>query len=263
MNAESVNNAGSLISELSSLQPIKTWSFLVTIFGDMHRAGMTTLSGTQLRDLLEPVGIRPEAVRVALHRLRKDGWISTEKLGRETQYSLSQHAIEETKTASIDVYRHDLKFSDGWCLAMFDTNELEIEVGIPISKQTWLVPKDSESTLRDPLISHFDKPSVPKWMMENIVSNSQLENADKLVALIAEVNAQTCGCSAGEALTLRMLILHHWRRMALRNETWLHIWLNEDGVLARCHREVQNVLEAMHHVQEPFLRPEPSALVER
>ena len=72
--------AETLIEDLSALEPIKTWSLIVTLFGDLNGQPVT---GKQLGAILGRVGIKTEAMRVALHRLRKEGWIVSTKIGRE------------------------------------------------------------------------------------------------------------------------------------------------------------------------------------
>ena len=78
-----------LIEDLSSLETIKTWSLIVTLFGDLDGEPQVVLSGKDIGAILGHIGIKPEATRVALHRLKRDGWIDTQRAGREVFYSLS------------------------------------------------------------------------------------------------------------------------------------------------------------------------------
>ena len=70
----------SITDRLLGLESTKTWSLIATLFGDLDG---DELSGKALWSLLAPLGIKPEATRVALHRLKKDGWIVAKKAGRE------------------------------------------------------------------------------------------------------------------------------------------------------------------------------------
>ena len=100
-----------LIEDLLKLETPKTWSLIATIFGDLDG---DSLSGKQIGALLSHAGIKPAASRVALHRLRNEGWIVSKKHGREVSYTLSDHARAETAAAQKDVYRRDVKFASGW-----------------------------------------------------------------------------------------------------------------------------------------------------
>jgi len=234
-----------LIEDLASLQPIKTWSLLVTIFGDMSRVSNRKISGTFLKAMLEPVGVRPEAVRVALHRLRKDGWIVTERDGRETSYGLSASALEETQSAYHDVYRSEIKFPDGWVMMVFPPNNTRPHVGLNVAKQCWLVPAEKSGQLKGALASQLEPSDIPQWINDALVAPETLAIAEKLILLIREIAKRADQIQSAHITIIRFLVLHHWRRMALREETWFHIWANQSGLLATCHKEVMAALDAL------------------
>jgi len=48
----------------------RVWSLVVTIFGDLAQGTGDTLSMQTLARITEPLGVKPEALRVALHRLK-------------------------------------------------------------------------------------------------------------------------------------------------------------------------------------------------
>ena len=103
-----------LIEDLANIEKIKTWSLIVTMFGDLDECHPQSLSGKEIGAILGHIGIKPEAVRVALHRLKKDGWIHATKSGREVEYGLSQNGLQETAAVYDDVYRRTVKYSNGW-----------------------------------------------------------------------------------------------------------------------------------------------------
>ena len=45
-----------------------------------------------------------------------------------------------------------------------------------------------------------------------------------------------------EVSTLRLLFLHNWRKLALRESTWAHIWLKKDGPISHCHSGITELL---------------------
>jgi hypothetical protein len=60
---------------------------------------------------------------------------------------------------------------------------------------------------------------------------------------------------------LRLLVLHYWRRMALRSGSWALIALEPEGVLARCHASVTAYLANSPRVALPTPVGEASASI--
>lgn len=63
-----------LVNIISGNRPPRVCSLLVTFFGELAQATPNMVSVITLNNLTRLLGIRSEAMRVALHRLRKDGW---------------------------------------------------------------------------------------------------------------------------------------------------------------------------------------------
>ena len=77
------------IQRIAECGPIRVWSLVVTIMGDLCQSPDTCIPGKTLGDLVGRLGITNQALRVALHRLRRDGWIQTVREGRTSNYFLS------------------------------------------------------------------------------------------------------------------------------------------------------------------------------
>ena len=67
------SDPSALIAKLKDVGPVKVWSLLVTIFGDLSEAHGGFLTSRQLNGLFDAFDIQSGALRVALHRLRKEG----------------------------------------------------------------------------------------------------------------------------------------------------------------------------------------------
>ena len=230
-----------VIAELAELDKIKTWSLIVTLFGDSDGASLT---GKQIGTFLSDTGIRPQATRVALHRLKKDGWIVTRKLGREVRYRLSDHGLRETAGVSPDVYSREVKFSGGWRVCLVEEDDgLDAQNGsaIRLFRNVLMVPKQaacvSEKAFALPVSGE-----VPGWLLERLVPATVCERAARLADCCARYKAAPEAFSGEERVALRLLVLHHWRKMALRNETWAHIALAPGAAMARCHETATAVL---------------------
>ena len=237
----------STVKQLTALEPVKTWSLIVTLLGDMSEP---QLSGKDMGYLLGHVGLKPEAIRVAIHRLKKDGWISTSKNGREVIYRLSTSGIAATNAVYSDVYGSDVKYDTGWKLLLVESADAIEDVGeqaIRLLKRVYLLP--SSCSIEANLALEFDirNRAIPDWVVERLVPEGVLETANKLDALAQNLaddllNRKANTLSTIDSAALRLMILHRWRKMALRENTWAHIGLFPEGPMAQCHRHVTQLL---------------------
>ena len=91
-------------SALTALGSQRVWSLLVTVFGDLAQNEGDVIDGPVLSLLMADIGIKPEATRVALHRLRNDEWIVSTKQGRTSQHSLTARGRRESAAANPRIY---------------------------------------------------------------------------------------------------------------------------------------------------------------
>ncbi len=227
------------IEEILRLEPLKTWSLIVTIFGDFDG---DTLTGTQLRLMLEPLGIKPEAIRVALHRLKADGWITAKKTGREAHYKLSALGRRETEAVRADVYGQNDTHPDGWRLVL-PGHASDIDVGIPLGRDARLVPASMAATLGDVWCLDLDTAAIPPWVETALVPSDLLQTAKVLAAVLDKARARFDDMAPADMLALRLLTLHHWRRLALRSGTWAHLSLFEHGSISQTRNAVIDLLQ--------------------
>ena len=103
-----------LFAALSEQSGIKTWSLIVTIFGDLAPNKGECLDSQVLGKICETFGIKPEALRVALHRLRKDDWLVAQKRGRHSAYFLSERGRQSTEEAYERIYRSPREAASKW-----------------------------------------------------------------------------------------------------------------------------------------------------
>lgn len=230
-----------VLVELAGLDRLKTWSLIVTLFGDLEGISLT---GKQIGHFLADVGIKPEAARVALHRLKKDGWIETRKDGREVRYRMSDHGLRETASVSTDVYRQDVKYPEGFRLFLVDEDDGAGPMpksAIHLFRNILLVPARSPDIPENavPLVS--ENP-LPQWVLSRLVSPALCRLATRVSACCQAFRESRETFSQDEGNAVRLLVLHHWRKMALRPATWAHIALQPGGALAVCHLEATALL---------------------
>ena len=205
-----------LIEELSNLETIKTWSLIVTLFGDLGGESQVILSGKDIGGIMGHIGVKPEATRVALHRLKRDGWIETERVGREVFYYLSERGKAETAAVYVDVYSQSVKYPDGWQLIFTEDNS-DISY-LRVARNLVLLPKTKLDTVAGVAMS-LETNTPPVWFEQLIVSSKTLDLADRLFKLLERCNQIDKIQSDFDASALRLLFLHHWRKLALREST--------------------------------------------
>lgn len=229
------------IELLIGLEKIKVWSLIVTLFGDLDQASSQSLSGKQINNLLGYIGIKPEATRVALHRLKNEDWIETSRSGRETIYKMSDSARRETSSVYADIYGSSIKYPQGWRLLIIpDHKDEQIKPAIHVMKNILLIPKATKINDMELVSMQFEPQTIPDWFSEKIISPPNLEIARKL-KIAAELNSSKT--RKLNDVAMRLLILHHWRKLALRDSVWCYISLKNKSVLAQCHKSVSDFLQ--------------------
>lgn len=246
--------AHSILKQMIDLEPIKTWSLIVTLLGDMPDP---QLSGKDMGALLGQVGIRPEAVRVAVHRLKKDGWITTSKNGREVIYRLSASGIAATKSAYDDVYRTDTKYDNGWNLWLVESEDVLEEHGdqaIRLLKRVYLLPRCVGVTSESVFEFNIENRTIPAWMLKRLIPTDVIDLASKFNSITLSLLSDKAVLLSSsvqpiDVAAIRLLILHRWRKMALRENTWAHMSLFPEGAVAQCHRQVTALLTELPRLE--------------
>ena len=97
---------GALEPALAHLRgaPSRTWSLVITFFGDavVPRGGDVSLAA--LLTFFDAVGIAPGVVRTALSRLTADGWLIRDRAGRTSRYRLAERGLETFRDAEARIY---------------------------------------------------------------------------------------------------------------------------------------------------------------
>ncbi|MEM1234297.1 MAG: hypothetical protein AAGH70_09225 [Pseudomonadota bacterium] len=206
---------------LRDLAPLKTWSLLMTILGDCEATPAEPVRSGVLRDLLGELGVTPEAARVSLHRLRKDGWVDAQKRGRESDYYLTEKGLSETRAVRRRVYAADLPELETWTLHAVETvQHLPQTPHVVLSPHLVALPLGTvmpDSFILAP--AHV----APSWVHRRCLPQDLRALAEGLIRQ-----------AAPETAAERILILHHWRRLSLRDGFWLSRALDPGGQADRC-----------------------------
>ncbi|WP_189371361.1 PaaX family transcriptional regulator C-terminal domain-containing protein [Tateyamaria omphalii] len=209
-----------LATRLNNGQPPRVWSLLVTVFGELAQDETAQLSGETLRQFMEIVGIKPEATRVALHRLRKDGWLSSQKDGRKSNYFLTKKGRDESIKASPRIYSETALADKAW-LVMQNVGE---PVGAQKEPGVWItghlritgVQPDEQDAL---VIEMGQSNDLPDWMRARLCDASLLEQSQALANTLRDLDywlADEPKLDEFHREVLRVLVVHSWRRIALK-----------------------------------------------
>ena len=93
-----------LVRRFQRQRPLRAGSLLVTILGDAiaPRGGMIALAS--LIDLAQPFGLTHRLVRTSIGRLAQEDWVSSERRGRASYYSLTPNGKARFAEATERIY---------------------------------------------------------------------------------------------------------------------------------------------------------------
>jgi len=247
-----------VLDRLLACGPVKAWSLIVTILGDLAAEEGARVPGPVLTRLTDPMGIKPEALRVAIHRLRRDGWITSERDGRMSLYGLTAHGRKLTRSVYARVYGQAVRDPKQWQILIAPNAEALQGVDHPdlilISARVAILPNGA-TELPVALFAWDARPGVvPDWMKSVLVP----EELDTAYAMLAEALtlAKELGTpqSVLEQAVLRLVALHQWRRLVLRHGSGVETLMGPEWHGALCRTRVSDILGLL-------VRPTPSSLV--
>jgi phenylacetic acid degradation operon negative regulatory protein len=89
--------------ELES-DPPRASSLIVTVWGDSIAPSRDAVWLSTLFDLLAPFGVNERAVRTGIYRLARSGWFEAQPVGRRSRYRLTSSGVEGFEQAFHRVY---------------------------------------------------------------------------------------------------------------------------------------------------------------
>ncbi len=235
------------INAVAGCGPLKVWSVVVTVLGDLLQSEDAWLSGPVLDALVGRLGINNQALRVAVHRLRRDGWITSEKRGRLSAHQLTAKGWAETEAVRAQIYGTAETAAVVWMaiggatLTAAEFLEVLPDHAVALSARSAL----AATTVRpnpDILLSRFVPERMPKWAASALAPPEMCDGYDALSAVVERVLAQATPDGVLDRTALRLVILHHWRRLRLRHGAVQDAVLPADWQGARARRLVMQAL---------------------
>ena len=201
-------------------RPPRVWSILVTLFGDIAQTPGAHLSGAAVNAILSGINIKPEAIRVALHRLRNDGWIESTKVGRKSNYSLTEWGLAECRAANPQIYGPWPEQSQAYLVAIGSGARHNIKGADKhvIAPNLFITAAhvDAGATLVVPLSK---TQSVPSWVSDNLCSEdiqAAARDFERRLKAFGKLDLAAAGLTHLQIAILRTIIVHEWRRIILR-----------------------------------------------
>ena len=106
-----MSGIASMVRQRCAEPDISARSVLVTVLGDSVLPVTKTLWLSSLFELAEPFGFSERLVRTSMFRLAAEGWMSNERIGRRSRYSMTLLAVRESEDADRRIYS---KESGNW-----------------------------------------------------------------------------------------------------------------------------------------------------
>ncbi len=239
------------LDQLLDCGQLKVWSMVVTIFGDFSETRRVRISGRVLDLLVGRLGITNQALRVALHRLRRDGWIEAEKEGRTSNYFLTEQGWSMTRAVRPIIYADAVDRSQPVWLAIAppQLSAAEIADALPddavtVSNRTAILAGSPDPLGPDWLIADFSATELPGWVQGQLCDDD-LQAAYELLARQVRALDLPPGDELLDRTVLRLLALHQWRRLRLRHGPLPDLLLPPDWSGAQARQAVLEVLSAL------------------
>ncbi len=228
-----------LLDDISQNDGLRVWSVIITVFGDaiVPRGGTVGLSA--LQTIMGGMRIEPNAVRTAMSRLARDRWVNRQRNGRQSFYALAPEGYALFESASQRIYgTSDPEWSGLFELVLrpedghknrsqFQNKMRQLGFGSPMP-DVYVRPKGRPSdTLPDGTGSIVlesnrltDGMSLETflnrcWPIKQLsIHYERLERQFSPVLNALETNRLE---NPFDCLVLRILLIHEWRKLVLRN----------------------------------------------
>ena len=230
--------------------PLRVWSVIVTIMGDLVETIGGEITIAEMIEICTKLDIEPQAVRTAMSRLMKEGWVERIPHGRSTKYRFSDERRGEFNTATRTIYASPFHARKEWQFGVLPLwpqakkraliASMEMVHPIIINQQIVIWPKSYDhmmpKTCRD-VLTIFDKMpmAISKDALDDVSPPPHAELINSLCDVVDTVTMSNM-ISAEDALIIRIVLIHFWRRLVLRH---IHISGPFDEVfwpLPRLHR---------------------------
>lgn len=242
------------VAALRGLGGHRVWSLMISLFGDLAQDPGQQIEGPVLSAVMHALQVRPEAIRVALHRLRNDGWITSSKRGRISAHALTPKARAESVAASARIYARPDAGEAAWQLIVLPDADQATPAGF-IALGARLCVGDAMLPVPERALS-FAGREVPDWLPAQVVPvdlNADYAALAHVLSRLSDDIPDASVLNAIQVAVLRCLIVHNWRRLVLKHPAVPSALVARDWPGHLCHHQVTALLDR-------FERPSLQAL---
>lgn len=233
-----------LLARFRRQQPVRAGSLLVTVFGDAIAPRGGAVSLQSLIELVAPFGLAERLVRTSVARLASDDWLASRKVGRLSEYRLSDAGRQRFSEATRRIYAGPASHWSGrWTLILITGLDAgrraqvrealrwegfgELEAGVLAHPA--LTPAEARSHLA---VAGLDEGPI---VLESIAADPDAdlrlvaqgwdltELSARYTRLIrafeplAELGRRGATLSPQDAFLVRTLLIHEYRKVHLRD----------------------------------------------
>ncbi len=217
-----------LLAQLQKDKSLKVWSLIVTLFGDAVVSRGGNVSAKTIQAVLGSMGIGAGAVRTALSRLASDNWIERQKLGRESFYELAKDGYAPFEKASVRIYapahakaaKKNHNKGGSWAMSLAQPGTAGATApkdGIAVANNCWLSfhADNNKIAANNNLVITGELNNVPNWLTDALLPEPLRLGYETLMTRFSSIK-NIKQLSPIDALVLRCLLIHEWRRLLLR-----------------------------------------------
>lgn len=263
-----------LVARFERRRPLRAGSLIVTLYGDAIAPRGGSLWLGSLNELVAPFGVEPGLVRTAMSRLVADGWFDRSRIGKNSYYRLSPRGAAEFGAAAQRIYCAEPGRWDGrLSLALLTSGDPKLRQVTRDALAREGFGQLAASVMVRPARNDADPvPDVGPaiWLEAKARNVHDLVEVAKAswylaalgdayagfvedIAPLAKATARVGRLRGGDAFRLRILLVHEWRRIVLRDPLLPAVMLPPDwpGATARDH--VRKIYAACREACEGFL----------
>lgn len=272
-----------VLAHFQRQRPLRSGSLIVTVFGDSLAPRGATVSLGSLIRLMQPFGLEERLVRTSVARLAADGWLETERHGRQSDYRLTEHGRARFADATLRIYGQSPDVWDGrWTLVILPQGKRGARERAR-EELTWLGfgqlapgvlahPARDAAQVRRELqeLKLLDEVILIEGTANGGTDNHHLALAawdlaelsrgyKRFMALfepLQKVLAKDATLEPETAFIVRTLLIHEYRKVHLRDPLLPRSLLPEDWVGASAYELCRNLYTRVFAAAETFLSTE-------
>lgn len=232
-----------LVASLHAQGRLRVWSLVITAFGDLvqYRGGEISLA--RLGRLLGRIGVEQGALRTALSRLARDGWVVSDRRGRASFYRLSAQGSDRFGPATSRIYAPPAATGITlWSLAL----RLDAPGGPGITLRPAEAPPAPSDLRLTGSIDHISD-AYRAALLGDAHRAALTGLATDLAALDKQITDPL------DAAAARLLLIHRWRRIVLRYDEILPDLMPGEAPLADPRRAVADAYRRLAPAAEHWL----------